>query len=574
MGYGSAPNIAPNAAPNIELGAMGPHGANAATVPPVKRKGRKTLVIVISAVLVVLLVLGTAAGTYMGGLWGPRKVPDYGQWTAESSDFTADQAIRRLTDAGFKTKQHERFSGEKAGMFLNVENAKPGEWFNQTDKLVVVQSAGPGVPKGTVGSDAAAAAKTLAKMRIPVYGKQIVVSSEKQAGKVVQTLPADGKAADPSGAIYVGVGVNGGGIPVDIAGMGKDEAKTMLESQGYAVTLTPRFSSNQYVGKVASSDPIPGATLDPGSSVTLYYGVDKSAKMEILDANLDNTNEGFVQPSSTTLGLAGTYCKSTVNDSAKDCITLEKRIDTPSGAGRQSEYLQRSDVPSDTSGSNYATTNNLFNALRLCNPSQDPTSCMASSSGFNSQSSDSLPMKNHLLLKDWGMFELYSGGGAPNCGSDVFPPAYSSGVACDAGQITQDSGNLTQSSGLTYEMKDFFVYFPVGSDIAALENSGYFDAESLAQAKAQKAVDASRPFIIARDANLYTQKSIPCDWSNYSPNPFVPNNSGGKNNLVAMKPAPSDETAYYLVEDTGSVDLAGASDLTGDDYGFSAPAGE
>lgn len=202
--------------------------------------------------------------------------------------------------------------------------------------------------------------------------------------------------------------------------------------------------------------------------------------------------------------------------------------------------------------------------LGLTNFSQDVSGAMLESDSEHGMSADKLPMKNHLLLKDWGMFELYAGMDLPNCGSKVM--SASIGEYCvngnyerasfDDGEMTPPAGAENGSTGMTYDMKDFLVYFPAGSDAESLDDSGYFDAAELAKAKKQKAVDTSRPYILVRDKSLYSETSVSVNLGK-DVDPFVPTNrsiNNYQNKMEPMKPAPSDSTVYYLVEQNGDLD--------------------
>ena len=92
---------------------------------------------------------------------------------------------------------------------------------------------------------------------------------------------------------------------------------------------------------------------------------------------------------------------------------------------------------------------------------------------------------------------------------------------------------------------------PVGADLNKLESDGYFDADALAAAKKQKAVNTTKPFLIYRDPKLYDKTTR--TW------PITPPTRScrttlrrSKSDIVKMKPAPSDDTVYYL---TVSIDL-------------------
>lgn len=222
--------------------------------------------------------------------------------------------------------------------------------------------------------------------------------------------------------------------------------------------------------------------------------------------------------------------------------------------------------------------------LGLTNFSQDISGAMLEADSEHGMAADKLPMKNHLLLKDWGMFELYAGMNLPNCGSKVM--SASIGEYCvngnyerasfDDGEMTPPAGAENGSTGMTYDMKDFLVYFPAGSDAKSLDDSGYFDAAELAKAKKQKAVDTSRPYILVRDKSLYSETSVSASWGK-DVDPFVPTNSSinnYQNKMEPMKPAPSDSTVYYLVEQNGDLDWDSLPDAEVKGTGDKATSGE
>ena len=92
-----------------------------------------------------------------------------------------------------------------------------------------------------------------------------------------------------------------------------------------------------------------------------------------------------------------------------------------------------------------------------------------------------LPMRNHLLIRDWRMFELYAGMDLRDCGGTVM--ADSVGEYCVDGEYrratyNEDTYSLDPPAGVddsqsptgtTFRMKDFLVYFPVGADVQSVE---------------------------------------------------------------------------------------------------------
>lgn len=559
------------AAPVAPGAATPPSGTTTATATlpnPSGKRGPNTLIIALVAVLLALIVAGVATFlTYRAEVWGGKSLPDPASIAASVTDKNAKKAsvikAKDVTEAlkakGLNAKTVPVFSGEDRGVFLGYEGTNPGARVKAGSTVIVQESAGPGVPKGTVGKDVNKVVNTFADMGVPIHYKKVVISSDSKTpeGQVSVTYPAPGVGLtddEKDNGIYIGVASKGDGIPVDILGSDKNKAVSDLESQGYSVDSEPHYSSEKYVGKISGSYPAPGSTLSSGQSVTLYYGIDKSSNMDVLSKT--NAYDNIKMASIHASAMIGMYCKSEVTDAAKDCITLEQSSMNPFGATSPEDYqyLQiKGHEPEDKA-----------DVLGLTNFSQDVSGAMLESDSEHGMSADKLPMKNHLLLKDWGMFELYAGMDLPNCGSKVM--SASIGEYCvngnyerasfDDGEMTPPAGAENGSTGMTYDMKDFLVYFPAGSDAESLDDSGYFDAAELAKAKKQKAVDTSRPYILVRDKSLYSETSVSVNLGK-DVDPFVPTNrsiNNYQNKMEPMKPAPSDSTVYYLVEQNGDLD--------------------
>ncbi|MBW3091195.1 PASTA domain-containing protein [Bifidobacterium miconisargentati] len=543
---------------------------NTATVVPVKH-GPDKLVVALSALLVVLIVAAISLfATYRLEMWGGKTLPSAetiakqvaAKTGVSNGKVQAKDVTEALKNKGLNVRTVPVFSGEDRGAFLGYDGMEQGQRVEAGTTVKVRESAGPGVPKDTIGKQAADVVDTFAGMNVPVHYKKVPVKdpSKTPEGSVAVTYPAAGQGLpdeNKDDGIYIGVASKGDGIPVDIMGMDRNEAVDLLESQGYTVDLEPHYSSKQYVGRISGSYPGPGSTPDKSDTVTLYYGVDQSSNTSLLT----KTGGGTRYASMDSVPMIGMYCKSTVTDTSKDCITLEQTSGPwDTGSDNTSLHIKGHDLSTP------------MDALGLTNFSQDVSGAMVEPS--DNVPENEMPMRNHLLLKDWGMFELYSGMGLPNCGDEVFG-AGSVGEYCIDGKYYNafengdgsldppgGSDNYKGPTGSVYRMKDFLVYFPVGSDLAALEDSGYFDADSLAKAKKQKAVDTSRPFILLRDTSQYDKTEVPAD-DYTTPNPFVPTNTrwnGYKSDLVKMKPAPSDATVYYLVEQDGDLDWSSLPD--------------
>lgn len=517
--------------------------AVAMTAPSARRRKTPWVIAIIAAVAAVAVCV--AFLTYRAEIWGGRSLPDIAQIAAEVPDgakadthanVKAKQVVRALGARGLTGKLVHEFSGLPSGTFLGYAGATAGQRVPAGSTVNIRVSDGPGVPKGTVGKRVDDVADSLASMGVRVQYKQVAVSdpSAYQDGEIVATSPADGQPLpddQTADGIYIGVAGDVDGLPIDILGMDSNQAVDMLESQGYAVTLTPRFSSRDYLGKISGSVPGPGSTLTPGQSITLYYGVGADDTMTVLTTyDLDT---GYRMANGDLSVLAGQYCRSG-DDDVEDCVTLEPTGTYFNAQDQTAVRIAGHDDP-----------------LLPYTYSQDISGMLVEppSNGTSATGKNDLPMGNHLLLRDWGMFELYAGMGLPSCGTKTFIGDI--GSYCDDGTYrTYDPSTVDEfprSSGVTYTMRDFLVYFPVDADLDALKASGYFDAGAMDDADAQDPVDPDRPFILLRDPSLYDETSIPVEESPQA-NPFAPSNRQGRNSLIPMKPAPSDATVYYLVE--------------------------
>lgn len=517
-----------------------------ATQPQPGDRKRKVMIAVlaalIAAIVAVALVL-VGALTYRAGIWGSKTVPQIAVDGADisidgrkgTSLATAVQVSDALRGQGFGTNVVQAYSAAKKGNYAGMTD-QDGNAINTGDKvranttINVVESLGPGVPKGTVGQNVDDAYNVVNTMGVDVHPKSVLVSqdSDVKEGTVVQSYPADGNPVeDTKQGIYLGVATkNGDGIPTDILGKGKAAVKKELEAKGYNVTLKPRFSSKQYIDKISGSNPTPGSTLESGDDVTLYYGIDSSKTWDVFTA----TDTSWPWPIQKDPGdfVAGRYCTN-----AGKCISLDLSVYTRGNVTSESVA-----VNGQADGSDNATFSNR--RLVACTGWQQ--ACSSPAEAVKLPSTDSL-----LLYKQWGMFEMFPFESIMTyyCGDTKAadgPP----GNTCVNGQMKSwselgDDYSKVKPSGDEYRMDDFYVYFPVGSDLQKLEDSGYFDADSLAAAKKQKAVDTDRPFIVVRDKSQYEQTTYPRSKGN----PFLPWRKGA----FPMKPAPSDETVYYLQED-------------------------
>ncbi|MBW3090052.1 PASTA domain-containing protein [Bifidobacterium miconisargentati] len=459
-----------------------------ASVRPDRR--RAIIIAILAAVLAICVVV---AGVAAWNVFGPKTVP-------EISVKTASDAVSQLEGRGFKVVRKKQYDGAKKGSYLGLDGVKAGDRVSPGQPVTVLESAGPGVPQGTVGMTASQAEQSLSTMGVTVTEHEVV--SDKP-GHVAITTPADGDpVTDVEDGIHLGVGVEGEGIPVEIAGQDMNDAQSELEDKGYTVTMEPRFSSRQYLGKVVGANPAIGLKTDV-KDVTLYYGVDASKRYDVLTRNED----GWGTVAVNAYRLAGEYCTD-----GGDCLTLEQ---DPDDTGRT--------IPSGKIG---MTGKDTDTTLNLCPYSQNPPAGCAPSNKTD-DSFTGQAMANYLISGDTGGFELHAGDGFPSCGDTVF---YSGGGVmgyhCDNGTVADGMGT---STGLTYKPDEFLLYMPVDANLKTLESDGYFDG------KTTYTPDKDRPYIIRRDNAKYTDFS----------KSFIPSYAG---KAVAFKDAPNKSNVYYLVE--------------------------
>ena len=476
---------------------------SAAAQPSAKRP-RMKLIAAIIAVLVVLA--GTGFGLAARKLeWiGPRTVPTVRYRTAA-------EVSRELEAKGFLVKKKQMFNALGKGKCLGLVGVKAGNRLPKGTTVTVIESMGPGVPEGTVGSEPSKAETALLKMGVKVAEHEVV---SEHPGKVAVTMPADGEPVrDTDDGIHIEVGITGDGIPVEIAGMDKDEAKTKLQQRGFDVTLKPRFSSRKNLSKIVRADPGIGVRTSE-TNVTLYYGVDASKRYDVVGTSIpDRGSDKFM---TNTVALAGKYCTDGGN-----CLTLEpgQTDSNPSG------------LVLDGKGSS-----DFFDQLTLCTYSQDISGCNPPSGSYYNA------MKDFLIQGDTGAMELYAGFGLPVCGTTSYVgdgPTYCDGTSEKQVEDGSD-GTAEQAMSekyLKYVARDFFVVMPVGADLDQLESNGYFDGSTTYKPY------ADRPYLIRRDNSAYPEIKATNDAFHRKPNPYAPGT-----NMQPFKKAPNAHNVYYLVE--------------------------
>ena len=508
-----------------------PAAATAAPAATVARPRRGWVKPVVITLVVALIAGGCGLGaflTWRAGIWGGKIMPNPSDFTpAAGQSLTADIVAKQLNDKGIATQIKQVYAAQPKGQYAGIEGAQPGDRIQNGQTVTVKSSLGPGVPEGTVGKTAAEAQDALKDMGVPVTVKKLVVADDSTVpeGSVVATSPADGQALpddQKSDGIFVGVASKGDGIPYDILGKDIDTVKSQLEAKGYTVDVQDRLARKDYIGKVSGSDPAPGSDASGSKTVTLYRGIDGKDAKKPLEQNVYGMTATWGSPYT----LAGRYCTKGGKCLAFTADTTNAQATSP--------------LLSQTEGSTSAYKDQNYNGatgtlMVACDAVQQPY-C----SSMNAQ---------YLINGDTGAFELFPQSSLSGymCGTTL---ADNNGVGqmCINGQLQTVTDYSARVSGATYEMDDLYLVVPAGADLDKLKSSGYFDDAALKDADGKPAVDTTRPFIVARDKSLYDSTSAPYDPLSGSGNPFLPFAGYGTDNHVKMKPAPTDDNVYYLVD--------------------------
>ncbi|KAB8292037.1 PASTA domain-containing protein [Bifidobacterium avesanii] len=503
-------------------------------------KGGKIVAIVMTVVLLLIAAIGaTAYLTWRQGLWGGAILPQESSFTVQAGQqLTADVVADQLKSKGVKVEKQQIFSGKPKGGFVGYEGMQPGDRVQKDQTVTVQESAGPGVPDDVIGKQATDIAAEMSDMGVPVEYKQVVMSDQSQApeGSVVVTSPQAGQPVEDSQkdkGISIGVATKGDGLGWDVIGQDADSVQSDLESQGYTVTVDKKLASSKYEGKVVDASPKPGSELSHGQSITLYEGVGADDLNDLIVSQIGGYETLYYSDA-----IAGTYCKATVSDPSKDCMTFATD-GGDQGLGGTALYqtwgTEAASSPSEDDATSQCFATNGGDIGR-CTIDDD------GSYGFDV----TYGAENRLAAHDWGAFDFGKGGEGAQCGSTTISAWFQS---CSNGTASYSANGMGAGpfDGATYEMHDFFLYVAAGADLDSIESSGYFDADALAKAKGEKAADNDRPFILYRDPSLYDSTSVPVTKDNATDNPFVP--SSTDTNDVKFKPAPTDANAYYLVED-------------------------
>jgi beta-lactam-binding protein with PASTA domain/tRNA A-37 threonylcarbamoyl transferase component Bud32 len=182
--------------------------------------------------------------------------------------MSADQAGQVLRRAGFNVDTERAASDSIPENVVTSQNPEAGRTADRSSTVTVVVSAGPAsvaVPNlaGRGVEDAKAA------LRDAGLGPQLIFSLQSdQVGTVIDETPPPGTSVKHGSAVTLTIAVSG--IVPDVTGTGLEQAKSTLQNAGYNIGNVA-YTQRGVEGKVASTEPQAGSTLQPGEAVTIYY---------------------------------------------------------------------------------------------------------------------------------------------------------------------------------------------------------------------------------------------------------------------------------------------------------------
>jgi eukaryotic-like serine/threonine-protein kinase len=165
-----------------------------------------------------------------------------------------------------------------------------------------------------------------------------------QVGKVLESTPAPGAQVDEGSTVSLVVGRAPDTITVPpVVNLTVDQARTALRNAGFTSINTEQVDSTKDEGSVTAVDPAEGASVDPGTPITLSVSdgdaaipdvrgkAQADAQKALRDAGFTNITVQNVEDDSVAAGQAvGTEPGANSQARADDEIVLKIAVPTPS----------------------------------------------------------------------------------------------------------------------------------------------------------------------------------------------------------------------------------------------------
>lgn len=219
---------------------------------------------ILASLAVILIVSGV---TYTLELWGGRSVDDV-------SNMTLEEAENILTSKGFSISVEEVASDTEPGLVLYT-NPSAGQRAQKNSQITVYVTKARVMPD-VVGMSFDDAVLCLSNEGLTIIERTEVPSDEAE-GTILATSPSSGENLTSQTQITLEVAISHR-VP-DILNKNEQVARSILEDEGYSVTVEYEANENVEAGCVVSVQPDVGQPLKSNSNVVIKVAFHRSDEL-------------------------------------------------------------------------------------------------------------------------------------------------------------------------------------------------------------------------------------------------------------------------------------------------------
>lgn len=228
------------------------------------KRASKRRIAIIAALVTLCLAACAAWATYTMEFWGGKAIPDVVGESEANAQFVLEQK-------GFTTRSMLVKSDEVAGIVLLTDPAF-GRRAPEGSEVIMHISTPRVIPEVVGLTEDEARALISAEGFNNVEYKY--VKSNDEEGRILSISPEPGTEQKSNTEIVVEI-TQAYTVP-ETAGMTKDEAIGVLETEGYSVSVQWHYDENATENTAYATEPVAGTKLNSGSSVTLYINMKRS----------------------------------------------------------------------------------------------------------------------------------------------------------------------------------------------------------------------------------------------------------------------------------------------------------